>query len=136
MRLLLVEDDADLAHAIKLRFLQEGFDCDVCESGADASYYLKNGGYHAVILDRMLPGKDGLTILLEMRKAADETPVLMLTARMAIDDRVASLDAGADDYMVKPFDLRELQARVRALCRRSGQDRAGAAHPDRSGAEL
>lgn len=125
MRLLLVEDDADLAHALKLRLLQEGFDCDVCESGADASYYLKNGGYHAVVLDRMLPGKDGLTILLEMRKAADETPVLMLTALDTIKDRTDGLDAGADDYLVKPFAMPELLSRIRALIRRPPALREG-----------
>ena len=95
MRLLLVEDDADLARALKTQLNQEGFDCDLCQSGADAGYYLQNGGYHAVILDRMLPGMDGLSILTQMRKASDETPVLMLTALDTIKDRTDGLDAAA-----------------------------------------
>lgn len=66
MRLLLVEDDGDLVHALKLRLIQEGYDCDVCQNGADAVYYLQNGGYNTVVLDRLLPNKDGLTILREM----------------------------------------------------------------------
>lgn len=118
MRLLLVEDDADLARALKTQLNQEGFDCDLCQSGADAGYYLQNGGYHAVILDRMLPGMDGLSILTQMRKASDETPVLMLTALDTIKDRTDGLDAGADDYLVKPFAMPELLSRIRALIRR------------------
>ncbi len=118
MRLLLIEDDADLIGALKLRLVQEGYDCDVCQSGADAAYYLQNGGYHTVVLDRMLPGKDGLMILREMRSSGDETPVLMLTALDTIKDRTDGLDAGADDYLVKPFAMPELLSRIRALIRR------------------
>ena len=118
MRLLLVEDDADLARALKLRLTQEGFTCDICQSGADAAYYLNNGGYNAAVLDRMLPGKDGLTILREMRTSGDDTPVLMLTALDAVNDRTDGLDAGADDYLVKPFAMPELISRIRALIRR------------------
>jgi DNA-binding response OmpR family regulator len=118
MRLLLVEDDADLALALKQRLIQEGYDCDVCFNGADAAFYLQNGGYSAAVLDRMLPEKDGLTILREMRSAGNETPVLMLTALDAVKDRTDGLDAGADDYLVKPFAMPELLARIRALIRR------------------
>lgn len=118
MRLLLVEDDGDLYLALKQRLSQEGFDCDVCENGADAEYYLKNGGYSAVILDRLLPGKDGLTILREMRARNDQTPVLMLTALDTVKDRTDGLDMGADDYLVKPFAMPELLSRIRALVRR------------------
>lgn len=118
MRLLLVEDDADLARALKLRLTQEGFACDICPSGSDAAYYLHNGGYNAAVLDRMLPGKDGLTILREMRTSGDDTPVLMLTALDAVNDRTDGLDAGADDYLVKPFAMPELISRIRALIRR------------------
>ncbi|MEA4913062.1 MAG: response regulator transcription factor [Christensenella sp.] len=118
MRLLLVEDDGDLYFALKKRLSQEGFDCDVCENGADAEYYLKNGGYSAVILDRLLPEKDGLTILREMRTRNDLTPVLMLTALDTVKDRTDGLDTGADDYLVKPFAMPELLSRIRALVRR------------------
>lgn len=118
MRLLLVEDDGDLYLALKQRLSQEGFDCDVCENGADAEYYFKNGGYSAVILDRLLPGKDGLTILREMRARNDQTPVLMLTALDTVKDRTDGLDTGADDYLVKPFAMPELLSRIRALVRR------------------
>ena len=118
MRLLLVEDDGDLVHALKLRLIQEGYDCDVCQNGADAVYYLQNGGYNTVVLDRLLPNKDGLTILREMRSLGDETPVLMLTALDTIKDRTDGLDAGADDYLVKPFAMPELLSRIRALIRR------------------
>lgn len=118
MRLLLIEDDADLYNALKKSISQEGYDCDVCENGAEADYYLKNGGYNAVILDRMLPGKDGLTVLREMRARGDQTPVLMLTALDTVKDRTDGLDTGADDYLVKPFAMPELISRIRALVRR------------------
>ena len=118
MRLLLVEDDADLALALKHRLIQEGYDCDVCPSGADAAFYLQSGGYSAAVLDRMLPEKDGLTILREMRSGGNETPVLMLTALDTVKDRTEGLDAGADDYLVKPFAMPELLSRIRALIRR------------------
>ena len=125
MRLLMVEDDADLVCALKLRLSQEGFECDICPSGADAAYYLQSGGYNAAVLDRMLPGKDGLTILREMRSAGDETPVLMLTALDTVKDRTDGLDAGADDYLVKPFAMAELVSRIRALVRRPPVLRGG-----------
>ena len=118
MRLLLIEDDADLSRALKKRLEQEAYDCDICENGADANYYLKTGGYHAVILDRLLPEKDGLTILREMRARGDQTPVLMLTALDTVKDRTDGLDTGADDYLVKPFAMPELLSRIRALVRR------------------
>lgn len=118
MRLLLVEDDSDLALALKQRLIQEGYDCDVCQSGADAAFYLQSGGYSAAVLDRMLPEKDGLTILREMRSGGNETPVLMLTALDTVKDRTDGLDAGADDYLVKPFAMPELLSRIRALIRR------------------
>lgn len=118
MRLLLIEDDQDLLHALKLRLTQEGFDCDTCENGDDAAYYWSSGGYQAVVLDRLLPGRDGLRILREMREANNVTPVLMLTALDAVKDRTDGLDAGADDYLVKPFAMPELISRIRALIRR------------------
>ena len=125
MRLLLIEDDADLVRALKQRLTQEGYACDVCPNGGDAAYYLQNDGYNAVVLDRMLPGKDGLTILREMRASANGTPVLMLTALDAVNDRTDGLDAGADDYLVKPFAMPELISRIRALIRRPPVLRGG-----------
>ena len=126
MRLLLIEDDQDLLRALKMRLVQEGYDCDTCDNGDDAAYYLENGGYQAVVLDRMLPGRDGLTILRDMRGANNETPVLMLTALDAVKDRTDGLDAGADDYLVKPFAMPELLSRIRALIRRPPVMRGGA----------
>ena len=126
MRLLLIEDDEDLLRALKLRLAQEGYDCDTCCSGSDAAYFLNHFAYQAVVLDRMLPGRDGLSILRDMRGAANETPVLMLTALDAVKDRTDGLDAGADDYLVKPFAMPELLSRIRALIRRPPALRADA----------
>lgn len=118
MRLLLIEDDGDLSAALKRHFIGAGYDVDICGDGDSAAYYLDGGGYSAVILDRLLPGKDGLTILSEMRGQGDTTPVLMLTALDSVGDRTQGLDAGADDYLVKPFAVSELLSRIRALLRR------------------
>lgn len=118
MRLLLIEDDTDLSDALRVQLCGAGYDADVCGDGGDAAYYLQSGGYSAVILDRLLPGKDGLTILKELRARGDTTPVLMLTALDTVDDRTQGLDAGADDYLVKPFAVPELLSRIRALLRR------------------
>ena len=123
MRLLLVEDDADLVRALSLHLAHEGYEVDACLDGADAACYLGNGGYAAVVLDRMLPGRDGLSILSGMRASGDMTPVLMLTALDAVEDRTRGLDAGADDYLVKPFAIPELLSRLRALLRRPGMRR-------------
>lgn len=118
MRLLIVEDDTTLCDALKLHLSKEGYDIDICENGADAEYYLRDCAYSAIILDRMLPGMDGLTVLKKLRSAGTTTPVLMLTAMDAIFDRTDGLDAGADDYLVKPFAMPELLSRIRALLRR------------------
>ena len=118
MRLLIVEDDTTLCDALKLHLSKEGYDIDICENGADAEYYLRDCAYSAIILDRMLPGMDGLTVLKKLRSAGTTTPVLMLTAMDAIIDRTDGLDAGADDYLVKPFAMPELLSRIRALLRR------------------
>lgn len=125
MRLLLVEDTLDVAEAIAASFAKRGDALDHAETVQAAKDCLAVSDYDVIILDIALPDGEGTEVLRSLRSQRKVTPVLMLTARMAIDDRVASLDAGADDYMVKPFDLRELQARVRALCRRTGQDRGG-----------
>ncbi len=124
MRLLLIEDDEALVRVLRLHLAREGYEVDACGDGGDAAYYLHGGGYNAVVLDRMLPGKDGLTVLSEMRAEGDMTPVLMLTALDTISDRTQGLDAGADDYLVKPFAMAELLSRIRALLRRPGAMRA------------
>ena len=114
MRILLVEDDEALCAAVAPLLEQEGYRVDVCRDGDDALYYMRQRMFGLCILDRMLPGRDGLSVL----RAARDTPVLMTTALGLVGDRVDGLDAGADDYLVKPFDVRELLARVRALARR------------------
>ena len=121
MRLLLIEDDKNL-HRIILRHLTEaGYAADGCLDGEEGLDYMKSMAYDCVILDWMLPRRDGISVLREARKSSCTAPVLMLTARDAITDRVAGLDAGADDYLVKPFDFDELLARVRALMRRGNE---------------
>lgn len=118
MKLLIVEDDALLAHGLAIAMNNAGYAQDCAANAADADGLLQQGEYSLVILDLGLPDKDGATLLSQWRKQGIATPVLILTARDAIEDRVRGLDAGADDYLVKPFALVELQARVRALIRR------------------
>ena len=125
MRVLLVEDTADVADAIAASFARRGDAIDCVESVQAAEDTLAVNDYEVIILDINLPDGQGTEVLRTLRRQRKPTPVLMLTARMAVEDRVAALDIGADDYLVKPFDLRELQARVRALRRRSGSDRSG-----------
>jgi DNA-binding response OmpR family regulator len=125
VRLLLVEDTEDVAEAIVASFQRRGDAIDSVGTVADAEDALAVNDYDVVILDINLPDGEGTEVLRRLRQQRRPTPVLMLTARMAVEDRVAALDIGADDYLVKPFDLRELQARVRALGRRAGPDRSG-----------
>ncbi|HRP74696.1 MAG TPA: response regulator transcription factor [Xanthomonadaceae bacterium] len=119
MRILLVEDDADLGDAIQRRFKRDGYAADWQRDGQSADEVLRYQSYDLVILDIGLPRRDGFSILRGMRARGDRTPVLMLTARSEIEDRVGALDVGADDYLSKPFDFRELDARCRALLRRA-----------------
>lgn len=119
MRVLLVEDDALLGDGVEAGLKQAGYAVDWARDGAAAGLALRNGGHDAVILDIGLPRKSGLEVLAEARRTGNRVPVLVLTARDSIDDRVRGLDAGADDYLVKPFDLHELTARLRALIRRA-----------------
>jgi two-component system, OmpR family, response regulator TctD len=119
MRILVVEDDPDLGDAIQRRMRRDGNAVDWQRDGEAANEVLSYQDYDAVILDVGLPKMDGFEVLRALRKRGSKTPVLMLTARAAIEDRVSALDVGADDYLAKPFDFRELEARCRALLRRS-----------------
>lgn len=119
MRILLVDDEVELTDPLSRLLRREGYDVDVATDGDTGATMAAAGGYHLLILDWMLPGLSGLEICRQVRSRQDNTPVLFLTAKDTLDDRVDGLDAGADDYLVKPFELRELLARVRALGRRS-----------------
>lgn len=125
VRLLLLEDDADVAEAIAASFLRRGDAIDRVTTVAAAEDVLAVNDYDVAVLDINLPDGRGTEVLRALRRRGRLMPVLMLTARMDIDDRVGALDLGADDYLVKPFDLRELHARIRALGRRQGEDRSG-----------
>ncbi|MBD2101097.1 two-component system response regulator RppA [Leptolyngbya sp. FACHB-261] len=118
MRILLVDDEAELADPLSRLLRHQGYSVDVTYDGNHGELLAQQGGYDLLILDWMLPGQSGLTICEGLRLNGDSTPVLFLTARDTVDDRVQGLDSGADDYLVKPFELRELLARVRALLRR------------------
>ena len=120
-RVLVVDDEPAVRRALERALKLESYDVALAEDGEQALDSLSREPADAVILDVMMPRLDGLEVCRRMRRAGDRTPILMLTARDAVDDRVSGLDAGADDYLVKPFALRELQARVRALLRRSGE---------------
>jgi heavy metal response regulator len=119
MRILVVEDERKISAYVKRGLEEQGYAVDTAYTGTDAIDWAEAAPYDLIVLDLMLPKMDGLSVCEVLRKKGDVTPILMLTARDAIDDRVAGLDAGADDYLVKPFALKELLARVRALMRRS-----------------
>jgi two-component system, OmpR family, response regulator MprA len=119
-KILVVDDEPAVQQALSRAFALERYDVDVVGDGSEALEALAAERFDAVVLDVMMPGLSGLEVCRRLRASGDRSPVLMLTARDAIDDRVAGLDAGADDYLVKPFALRELMARMRALLRRRG----------------
>lgn len=119
MRILVVEDDADLGDALVRRLRREGHAVDWQDDGKNADEVLRYQRYDLVVLDIGLPRRDGFAVLRALRARGELTPVLMLTARSNIEDRVDALDVGADDYLSKPFDSREFDARCRALLRRS-----------------
>ena len=123
MAILVVDDDAALRKALRRALVAHGFAVEVAEDGTEALTRLRTQSYDAVVLDVMMPGSDGIEVCERLRAAGDDLPVLMLTARHAIRDRVAGLEAGADDYLVKPFATEELIARLRALLRRAGTRR-------------
>jgi DNA-binding response OmpR family regulator len=123
MRILLVEDDRKAARLLSKGLQEEGFIVDVAHSGEDADETADVKSYDAIVLDWLLPGKDGITVCRELRARGVSTPILMLTARDALDDRVKGLNTGADDYLTKPFAFAELLARLHALLRRSDLSR-------------
>lgn len=118
MRILIVEDDAELCGAVKFHLEQEGYAVDTCLSGEDGLHFIKQEAYDLILLDRLLPELNGIDVLARARAAGITAPVIIITALDGIGDRIAGLDAGADDYIVKPFDINELLARIRAVSRR------------------
>lgn len=125
MKILLVEDDKNLCRAIKSQLSKEGFLIDVCNDGEEAFLCALNpeNDYDLAVIDRMLPVIDGLSIIKAMRKKQIQIPVIVITGMSELDDKVEGLDSGADDYLVKPFHIKELSARIRALIRRPSQTR-------------
>jgi two-component system OmpR family response regulator len=123
MRALVVEDELKMAALIRRGLVEEGYAADVARTGEDAIVMARATPYDTIVLDVMLPGVDGLGVCRELRVSGVWTPILMLTARDGVEDRVAGLDAGADDYLVKPFSFAELLARLRALARRGLTER-------------
>jgi two-component system response regulator QseB len=119
VRLLLVEDDEQLGQGIRKALMRDGDHVDWLTDGAQALTAIRSGNFELIILDLQLPGKDGISVLQAMRKESINTPVLIMTARDTVDERVLGLDSGADDYVVNPVELKELRSRVRALSRRS-----------------
>lgn len=120
MRILLVEDNEDLGEAIEKRLRSAGHSVEWVRDGNDVVSAAEGDDFDAVALDLMLPNRDGISLIAELRRHKFNAPILVITARSEIDDKVSLLDLGADDYLVKPFDLRELEARLRALIRRTG----------------
>ena len=124
MRVLVVEDEKKLASFVRKALQEEGFAVDLLHNGSDASLALETTPFDVVVLDIMLPGRDGLSLVRQLRTRKNSTPVLLLTARGDVEERIEGLNAGADDYLPKPFVLAELIARVRALGRRVGGNRS------------
>jgi len=125
MRVLLVEDNRRLSNSLKASLADDGYAVDVAYDGVEGQELAEMTPYDVIILDIMLPRRDGLEVCRELRNQRINTPILMLTARDAIEDRVKGLDSGADDYLVKPFAIDELHARMRALLRRDSSDKTG-----------
>lgn len=118
MHILIIEDDKDLCSTLKMQLLSENHTADCCHTGSEALYFAMTGAYDLILLDRMLPEIDGLSILRSVRQNHISTPVILTTALGTVNDRIGGLDCGADDYLVKPYDISELLARIRALSRR------------------
>lgn len=124
MRILIAEDQKDLNRIINKRLSAEGFIVDSCFDGEEIADFTASSSYDCIVMDIMMPKKDGLTVLREMRQSKDFTPVLLLTARDTVQDKVSGLDMGADDYLVKPFAFEELIARIRAVTRKASGNRS------------
>ncbi len=122
MKILFVEDEKKVTEALQELCKLQNIQCDIANDGEEGLLYALNQIYDVIVLDIMLPGKDGIEILREIRKKGSKTPVLMLTAKDTVEDKVKGLDSGADDYLVKPFSAKELFARIRALGRRIESD--------------
>lgn len=120
MRILMIEDDKDLCQNISLALKHSGYDTEYCHTGTDGLFLAKSQAYDAIVLDRMLPEMDGITVLESLRRQNISTPIILATALDRLNDRIDGLDAGADDYLVKPFAVEELMARLRAVTRRPG----------------
>jgi DNA-binding response OmpR family regulator len=125
MNVLLVEDERKIAQFVCAGLKEQGFAVDNCDNGTIGFESACRGGYDVIVIDIMLPGRDGLSILKGMRKAGNTTPVILLTARNELDDRIEGLSLGADDYLAKPFFVEELIARIHAVVRRASGDRQG-----------
>jgi DNA-binding response OmpR family regulator len=125
MRILIVEDNRRLNNSLKMSLVEDGYAVDAAYDGEEGQDLAEMTPYDAIILDIMLPKKDGIEVCRDLRSRRVNTPILMLTARDTIEDRVLGLDSGADDYLVKPFALNELRARLRALLRRDAPDKSG-----------
>ena len=125
MRILLVEDEIKVGNAVSEGLRAEGYEVTWVQTGEEGFFHASSQGFDLIVLDVMLPGRDGIEVLGILRKQGAKTPVLLLTAKDAIEDRVLGLDAGADDYLVKPFAFAELTARLRALLRRNKPESAG-----------
>lgn len=121
MRILLVEDDKNLCDTLAFQLENAGFTVDSCGDGEDALYYMEENIHDLILLDRMLPHMDGITLLKKMRSRENHTPVILLTALGELQDKITGLDSGADDYLVKPFAFEELLARIRSISRRPRQ---------------
>jgi two-component system, OmpR family, response regulator len=128
MKILLVEDEQRIADFVCSGLAERGFSVRHCDDGASGLEHARKGSFDAIVLDIMLPGRDGLSILEELRRDGDSTPVILLTARNELGDRIRGLDLGADDYIAKPFYVEELAARIHALVRRATGDRVNTLH--------
>jgi DNA-binding response OmpR family regulator len=125
MRILLVEDNHRLSDSLKMSLSEDGYAVDTAYDGLEGEQLAETTPYDAIVLDIMLPKKDGMLVCRDLRDNHVTTPILMLTARDTVEDRVQGLDSGADDYLIKPFSLSELRARLRALLRRESNDKSG-----------